>query len=132
METMDISKFVDTLQDWKKAQYFNKWKVKTTAEKIKALEILVYALYYQQEDVKLLQPIYVLTSTRYGLHVESNTVLLDQSKASILSTLHEIGHAVKGVKEVDACAFSVKLFAKVFPTEYANLVWKGHMLKLPK
>ena len=48
---------------------------------------------------------------------------------SIISTLHELGHAIYGASEKDACRFSVHLFKKVFPKAYERLEWDGHMLK---
>ena len=49
-------------------------------------------------------------------------------KPSILSTLHEIGHAIRGSKELNACVFSIALFKMCFPEEFKNLEWKGHVL----
>lgn len=48
---------------------------------------------------------------------------------SIISSLHELGHAIFGASEKDACRFSVHLFKRVFPKAYERLEWDGHMLK---
>ena len=132
MEEIDIERYIEVLTDWKKNQYAHKWAAKTTNDKIAALESLVYLVYYQQPNYKEAKVIYVKIADRYALHTKTNTIILDGRRASILSTLHEIGHAIFGIPEVDACAFSIKLFARVFPNEYSRLEWHGHMLKLPK
>jgi len=131
MSTLNIDTYVAPLQNWKEKRYTKKWRDSSLQEKMTYLEEISYILYYQQANANKLPALYIRPSNRYGLHVKSNTILLDEDRASILSTLHEIGHAIHGEAEVDACAFSVKLFARVFPTEYSKLQWHGHMLKLP-
>ena len=131
MEEINITKYLNSVQMWKEKHYSGLWKKKTKKEKIVALEALAYLVYYQQSNPAKLKPLYLKTSGRYALHVKTNTILLDKEKPSILSTLHEAGHAIHGTSETEACAFSVKIFAKTFPKEYSRLEWRGHMLKLP-
>jgi hypothetical protein len=47
---------------------------------------------------------------------------------SIISLLHEYGHAIYGASELYACRFSVHIFKNLFPRAYAKLEWNGHML----
>jgi hypothetical protein len=47
---------------------------------------------------------------------------------SIISLLHEYGHAIYGASELKACRFSVHIFKNLFPRAYAKLEWSGHML----
>lgn len=56
-----------------------------------------------------------------------NTIVLNKS-LSIISFLHEYGHALYGNSELKACRFSVHLFKDAFPKSYAKLQWRGHML----
>lgn len=47
---------------------------------------------------------------------------------SVVTYLHEFAHALKGSSEHDACRWSINLFRKVFPEQFAKLEWDGHML----
>jgi hypothetical protein len=51
-------------------------------------------------------------------------------KLSIVSYLHEFGHAMK-MGEREACRWSINLFRRCFPTQYGHLVHVGHMLIRP-
>ena len=70
----------------------------------------------------------VYVSNKYAYHPRLNSISLDASHPSIISTLHEIGHAKFGPNELLACAWSVQMFRAVFPKAYAKLKWRGHML----
>jgi len=131
MESLSVSTFICTLEGWKRKHYTNQWKQKSTEEKMVCLEGLAYIIYYAQKNPSKLIPVYVKHTNRYAFHVKKRIILINDNQPSILSTLHEVGHAMYGVSETNACAFSVKLFAKVFPNEYKRLEWRGHMLKLP-
>lgn len=48
-------------------------------------------------------------------------------RLSVVSMLHEWGH-VLGYDERDATAYSVNLFKRVFPRQFAKLAHEGHML----
>jgi len=126
----DITPEIAALTLWKDEQYIGCWKSKTLEMKINALTKLAYSLYYEGKyDVKDKPTLYVVEADRYAYHPGRNVVIIDSTRASILSTLHELGHAFYGDSELLACAFSVKLFAKVFPKEFAKLEWHGHMLR---
>lgn len=58
---------------------------------------------------------------------KTNTIFLNGS-LSILSTLHEFGHALEGRSELKACRWSIHLFKQCWPKTFERLTWKGHML----
>ncbi len=51
-------------------------------------------------------------------------------KLSVVTFLHEFSHA-RGMNERDACKWSINLFRRCFPVQYARLVGRGHMLIRP-
>lgn len=51
-------------------------------------------------------------------------------KLSVVTYLHEFAHA-RGMGERDACRWSVNLFRRTFPRQYARLVHVGHTLVSP-
>jgi len=51
-------------------------------------------------------------------------------KLSVVTYLHEFAHA-RGMGERDACRWSINLFRRCFPRQYARLVGRGHMLIRP-
>lgn len=59
-----------------------------------------------------------------------HTIMLGQTP-SIISTLHELMHAIHGSDETTACIESIHLFKQAYPKAYAKLTWKGHMLVKP-
>lgn len=129
METIDVFDSIAPLTLWKDSFYTKKWKEKSVKDKVAALTVLAYRVYYEtlpSNDTRMLQ---VINSNRYAYHPGKNVILMNSHRASILSVLHEVGHAIHGESELDACAYSIKLFAKVFPTEFKHLEWHGHMLK---
>lgn len=60
----------------------------------------------------------------------ANTIVVNKG-LSIISLLHEYGHALYGKSEFKACRFSTWLFKATFPKSYAKLVWQGHKLIKP-
>ena len=48
---------------------------------------------------------------------------------SVITTLHEFGHALFGDDELRACAYSVHLFKRTFPKAWEQLTWDGHVLR---
>lgn len=48
-------------------------------------------------------------------------------RLSVVSFLHEYGHAL-GKNEWQACRWSINLFRRVFPRQFARLTHRGHML----
>ena len=51
-------------------------------------------------------------------------------KLSVVTYLHEFAHA-RGMGERGACRWSINLFRRCFPNQYARLVGRGHMLIKP-
>jgi len=131
METIDVFDCIAPLNLWKDEYYTAMWRGKTVEQKVDALRVMVNRIYYERFIPGTDHPIMsVKLANRYAFHVETCTIIMDKKRASIISALHELGHALYGESELEACAFSIKLFAKVFPTEYSKLEWHGHMLKL--
>lgn len=129
METIDVFDHIAPLNLWKDEYYSKQWRKMSVSEKVVYLRTMVTKIYY--ESFTETQPIMkVKIADRYAFHPGTYTIIMDGNRASIISALHELGHALYGTSEVDACAFSIKLFAKVFPTEYSKLEWHGHMLRL--
>jgi hypothetical protein len=53
-------------------------------------------------------------------HMEQRVILL-QGRLSVLTYLHEFGHALKGQSEYAACAWSINLFRRVFPDRWERI-----------
>lgn len=51
-----------------------------------------------------------------------------KGRVSVLTYLHEFGHALKGMSEFAACRWSINLFREIFPDNFKRLVAKGHYL----
>ena len=51
-------------------------------------------------------------------------------KLSVVTYLHEFAHA-RGMGERGACRWSINLFRKIFPEQFARLVGRAHMLIKP-
>lgn len=51
-------------------------------------------------------------------------------RLSVVTYLHEFAHA-RGMGERGACRWSINLFRQCFPSQYARLVGRGHMLIAP-
>ena len=52
-------------------------------------------------------------------------------RLSVVTYLHEFAHA-RGMGEWDACRWSINLFRRVFPQQFAKLIQVGHMLVRPE
>lgn len=48
---------------------------------------------------------------------------------SVITGMHEYGHALYGEDELKACAYSIHLFKRCFPIAYEQLEWDGHVLR---
>lgn len=59
---------------------------------------------------------------------ETQTIVLDGTRPSVVSSLHEFAHHLFGPSELTACRWSVWLFRRTFPRTYRRLAWNGHML----
>lgn len=60
----------------------------------------------------------------------SQTVTL-RGRLSVVSALHEFAHH-RGMGERAACRWSINLFGRVFPEQFARCEHAGHMLRTPK
>jgi hypothetical protein len=111
---------IETVKNWKKL-YFKGWSKLDLGVKITALKHLIH----------LLSPnVYTVSGETYCyIPNHQPLIMLDTENPSILSTLHEIGHARYGSSELKACRFSVWLFKICFPRSFEQLSWDGHMLK---
>ena len=59
----------------------------------------------------------------------ANCIVLS-GRLSVVTYLHEFAHAL-GKDETDACRWSINLFRRCFPRQFARLLHKGHMLIRP-
>lgn len=73
-----------------------------------------------------------LDGTRSGnsYYIPSCHRIVLTGKLSVVTFLHEFAHA-RGMDERRACRWSINLFRKVFPRQYARLQSQGHMLISP-
>ena len=53
-------------------------------------------------------------------------------KLSVITYLHEFGHALKGPSEHEAVRWSVNLYRLIFPNKFKELVAEGHFLRSPE
>lgn len=119
----NVDWYIPVVKSWKTNYYNRKWSKETNEYKLLALQTLASL-------IKASSPSYsytVIVGDQYCFRPWLNQIELGQNP-SILSTLHEIGHAIWGPSELDACRFSVAIFKTVFPKEFSQLEWKGHML----
>lgn len=116
-------KTIDTIIKWKE-KYFNDNKWKETDKNQALIELLtVLGLIYNK-------PVNIEMDTNFifAYDPEVQTIYLNSSKPSIISSLHEFAHHIKGNNEYEACGWSVWLFKKTFPESYKKLKWNGHLL----
>lgn len=114
---------VQVLKQWKAEHYTSKWSTFDDKEKILSLAWLAK---------QLVPGVNITDGEKWMTELggeKSPRIVMDKNHPSIISTLHEVGHVLFGVSEHSACAYSVKLFAEVFPNEFNDLIWKGHMLR---
>jgi len=122
--TTNVELYLQAVRDWKIKYYNKKWGNGLEIYKIVALTELVKSI----SSVSTNKYIKCVYGDEYHYSIAHNTIMLS-SNPSILSTLHEIGHAIWGNSEIDACRFSIAIFKQIFPKEYSRLIWVGHMLK---
>ncbi len=70
------------------------------------------------------------TSSGNSHYIPSCHRIVLVGKLSVVTYLHEFGHA-RGMNERGACRWSINLFRKTFPRQYARLQSQGHMLISP-
>lgn len=119
---------IDTtsITDWKKTYYSHRWKKATTKEKQEAIQILLRLLWYTYIPPNPPPKVIWLPLDSWSYSPETH--IITGTNPSIISALHELGHAIYGESELQACAYSTALFQTCFPKEYGRLTWEGHML----
>lgn len=116
---------IDLVTDWKKA-HFPTWREKNTEEKIASLESLAVTL----TQLYGLPCMVDKTTRSYAYVPGQNLITLDSERPSIISTLHEVAHAIYGASELQACRWSIWLFKKTFPAAFQQLQFaeSSHLL----
>jgi len=122
--TTNVDLYLPAVKEWKKRYYNKKWGAMNELRKTLSLVCLIQeiSLISSNPNIK-----YVF-GDEYHYNTAKNEIMVSLNP-SILSTLHEVGHALWGDSELDACRFSIAIFKEIFPKEYSRLVWDGHMLK---
>lgn len=112
---------IETTIIWKKHMW---QKTNNTEEKIKTIKNLLQLLLQTHNmDTRIIFKSRV-PSACYSKKYD--TIILNNS--SIISALHELGHAIYGSSELKACSWSTKLFQESFPITFKKLKWRGHLL----
>lgn len=111
------------VKKWKK-ENIKEWKYKSNEEKIKLLKKLIKSL----EDIYEKPVKEVITNYDDMYDEKEQTIYLNKTKPSIISTLHEFAHHILGHSELKACMWSIWLFKECFPGLYNNLKWEKHLL----
>jgi hypothetical protein len=62
-----------------------------------------------------------------GMYSPSNHLIVLAGKLSVVTFLHEFGHA-RGFGERGACRWSINLFRRMFPRSFARCEFRGHMV----
>lgn len=110
-----------TTINWKKTLWK---KQKNTKEKIKTIKILLILLSINHNKTIKINFDPNISSPCYSPIDKTITL----NNYSIISALHELGHAIYGSSELKACSWSTKLFQESFPIAFKKLKWKGHLL----
>lgn len=108
---------VDCVREWK-AHHFSGWKELDPSAKTDCLSRLATDL---TRSYGL--DIAVENGDAYYFDPNRSAITVDNRHPSIISTLHEVAHAIYGKSELQACRWSVWLFKKVFPNAYAELTF---------
>lgn len=113
------------VKDWKKHYYTKIWNKLDTQEKQQTIEFLIKNVWTKINKPNNIH-INWENNTPWSYNPITNTI--NGTNTSIISALHELGHAIHGDSELEACTFSIYLFKTCFPKEYGRLKWEGHML----
>lgn len=113
--------------DWKTIYYDKQWKKYHKHKKTYLIAVLICRILDEMKN----KAVFNVNSHNYSYNIQTKTINLIMNKPSIISSLHELGHALFGKSELEACSFSVHLFKECFEEEYKKLIWHNHMLKLP-
>lgn len=66
-----------------------------------------------------------------GKYLPLSRTLVLGGRISVITALHEFAHH-RGMGERAACRWSINLFKRVFPNEFARCRHEGHMLRAPR
>lgn len=116
---------INIVEKWKNIHYKRKWRNLEQEQKKIALEELIELLWTSSHPTKEKPQI------RWKKDVwkySPDKHIITGANPSIISTLHELGHAIHGESELKACIYSTSIFKTCFPIEYGRLKWHGHML----
>lgn len=117
------------LRAWKREFYNFKWGNMSEESRMQAIIELGFRLFRLYSD----GPIQFSAGPwGYSWNGVTRTIYLEAGRPSIVSMLHELGHARYGASELEASRFSTALFRAAFPKAYAKLKWHGHMLVKPE
>lgn len=106
---------------------------KTDAERLESMRELVkelskvYGIPHPLVDTEDIDGSFSGEST---YHPYFNIITM-RGKLSIITLLHEFGHALKGKSETKAQSWAVGLFKKVYPKQFEKLETDGHFFKSP-
>lgn len=125
-KTEDLTEEKRIMEFWKET-HWNKLKNRKKEIRIETIKHLIYLICNTKRIKTDIRHDKSLASAYY----EKRRKRIYLNNDSIISALHELGHAIYGEKELYACAFSVALFMHTFPKAYEKLIWDGHMLKKP-
>lgn len=113
---------IETTKNWKKEIWNKNEKIE---EKIKKIELLLKVILTRYDKNTTIKFNPKIPSACYS--PKYNIIRLNN--CSIITALHELGHAIYGPSELKACSWSIKLFQISFPKSFEKLKWEGHMLK---
>jgi hypothetical protein len=112
---------IKTTKKWKKDIWNKNEETKEKIERIKFLLEILLKKYNKKTTIKFNPKLPTACySKKYDIIILNN--------CSIISALHELGHAIYGRSELKACSWSTKLFQYSFPIAFNKLTWKGHQL----
>jgi hypothetical protein len=118
---------IDVVNAWKSTN-FKGWKQKSLEQRGESLIRLAHDILgsYNTGPMNVVS----LPGSPYSFNPYEATITLDGSHPSIVSTLHEVCHAIYGASEKQACRWSVWLFKKTFPQSFDRLQFaeNSHLL----
>lgn len=79
------------------------------------------------KETKLIFGVLDSSSSGSSTYCPATDTITLRGKLSVVTFLHEWGHAL-GKDEREACRWSVNLFKRVFPEQFARCLQQGHML----
>lgn len=128
-EMVFAPELVTIMLKWKNVFWKN--SKEDDAAKRAALGDLIHLLnaYYGKETQLVFMSLGRTVNSSDYYNITTDTIHMKD--ASIISFLHEYGHANTGRSELAACRYSVQLFKLIFPIAYEKLIWDGHMLRKP-